>query len=181
MTDSRLRPRNRFTMDDNTLLLYDFIDAFYVTASLQGKIAYLLMSVHVVNPGIFISWNLRKVNIFSVLQYNPHTLLFRNMVYGMAVHIFSRPSMFSLIFTTRLSFSILGSMMFSYSSLQVFEWLIGKMGDNHINLLTLLGFLAGRLMMGSLVAYLYHVDSRNVFAYRYVRRDNVLESMYTTF
>ncbi|XP_063919715.1 uncharacterized protein LOC135134811 [Zophobas morio] len=126
--------------------LLKFLELFYITATLQGRIAYFLMSIHAVNPSI----------LKSFTDYNPKKYLFANMVYGVGVMLYCRPSMRAISRFNRTVFSILGSLMFNHSSL--------------------LFYGCGRVMMLHLLAYLYHVDSR----YRgfHIRPYPEYESMY---
>ncbi|XP_022920340.1 uncharacterized protein [Onthophagus taurus] len=143
------------------------LDNFYTTASIQGRVAYLLMSVYAVNPNIWHRFTL----------YNPSHILFSNMIYGAAVHIYSRPAMRPISGGNRIVFSILGSMMFNYSSMLVFEFLKEKL-DHRPILLTLLGFICGRMMMLHFLSYLYHVD-RISRVDRNFRRNPAFDSMYS--
>lgn len=68
-------------------------------------------------------------------------------------------------------------MMFNYSTIQVYEWLVERL-EHRPYLLTFLGFLTGRIMIVHLLAYLYHVDTRCIGVGHYVRRDSAYETMY---
>ncbi|KAK9746800.1 hypothetical protein QE152_g5851 [Popillia japonica] len=142
------------------------IDNFYITASVQGRVAYLLMSIYAVNPVI---WH-------RFIDYNPSHIIFSNMIYGSTVYIFSRPAMRPISIVNRLIFSILGSMMFNYSSMLVYEYLVGKWNHRPV-LLTVLGFFAGRLMMLHYLSYLYHVDRMSRIE-RNFERNAAYDSMY---
>lgn len=144
--------------------LNECINNFYTIATLQGRIAYLLMSVHAVNPAIL-------TNLF---HRDPHGFLLANMLYGTAVHIFSRANMTPLNFSYRTTFSVLGSLMFNYSVMSVYGWLAERLQDRPISL-GMTAFTAGRLMMLCLLAFLYHVDTRRPGQ---IRRSSLFDSMY---
>ncbi|KAK4872783.1 hypothetical protein RN001_014812 [Aquatica leii] len=99
------------------------------------------------------------------------------MIYGFAVHLHSRPHMQLVGGFHRLIFSVLGSCMFNYSSMMVYEWLMTKVPNDRPFLLTFAGFFTGRLLIVHLLAYLYHVDTRSVIG-RSLRRDLNYETMY---
>lgn len=145
-------------------IIKECIESFYLTASLQGRLAYLIMSIHAVNPEI----------VSTVWNYNPKPLLFSNMLYGIGVYIYSRPNMMQFNPIHRTTFSVLGSMSFNYSSMLVYDWLVEKLSDRPY-LLTFMGFLCGRLMMLHLLAYIYHVDNRVPGS---VRRNSAFDAMY---
>lgn len=145
-------------------IINDCIQSFYFTASVQGRLAYLIMSIHAVNPDI----------ISAICSYNPKPLLFTNMLYGIGVYIYSRPNMVQLSPIHRATFSVLGSMSFNYSSMLVYDWLVEKLVDRPY-LLTFMGFMCGRLMMLHLLAYIYHVDNRVPGS---VRRNSAFDAMY---
>ncbi|XP_031357414.1 uncharacterized protein LOC116181251 isoform X2 [Photinus pyralis] len=56
---------------------------FYLTATIQGRLSYLLMSIHAVTPSI----------CARLTTYNPGPILFYNMLYGVAAHLHCRPHM----------------------------------------------------------------------------------------
>lgn len=72
--------------------------------------------------------------------------------------------------------SILGSMMFNYSSIFFFNWLSKSIPDRPY-LLTFLGFLGGRILMVHFLAYLYHIDTRSIVGST-LRHDAAYETMY---
>lgn len=141
------------------------IGNFYTVANLQGRISYMLMSVHALRPDFLI----------QLLHYDPHQILWYNMLYGTGIHIYSRPNMRALNVFHRVVFSVLGSMMFNYSAMSVFRYIRERLADERPQFLAFMGFMAGRLMMLNLLAYLYHVDSRVPGT---IRRDSLFESMY---
>nr|XP_008190955.1 PREDICTED: uncharacterized protein LOC103312336 isoform X1 [Tribolium castaneum] len=145
--------------------IFKFYEMFSISATLQGRVAYLLMSIHAVNPHI----------VKSFTNCDPKHYLFMNMLYGVAIMIYCRPSMYAISKFNRAAFSILGSLMFNHSSMLCYEWLVEKLSHRPY-LLTFLGFLSGRIMMLHLLAYCYHVDSR----YRgfHIRPYPEYESMY---
>lgn len=148
---------------DEETLIEDCLKTFYTIATIQGRLAYLFMSIHAVNPNI----------LTSLLHYNPHKILWYNMLYGTTLHLYSRPNMKPLTTGHRIAFSVLGSMMFNYSAMRVFAS-FAEHTDDYPYLMVLLGFLAGRGMMLNLMAYLYHVDCRAGT----IRRDNYFDSIY---
>lgn len=77
-----------------------------------------------------------------------------------------------------LIYSILGSMMFNYSTMQFYEYLVEKL-SHKLYLLTFLGYISGRIMMVHLMAYLYHVDTRiSESNNRNISRNSNFETMY---
>ncbi|KAF5290274.1 hypothetical protein FQR65_LT11607 [Abscondita terminalis] len=148
-------------------LSQECIDNFYLIATIQGRFAYLLMSIHAVNPSIFI----------RLLGVNPGPFLFKNMIYGLAVHLHSRPHMHVLGGLHRTIFSVLGSLMFNNTTMMVYEWVAKNMPQDRPYLLTSAGFVAGRILIMYFLAYLYHVDTRSVVG-RNLRRDRNYETMY---
>lgn len=73
----------------------------------------------------------------------------------------------------RALFSVLGSFMFNYTAMRVFDT-FAQYVEQRPYIMTLLGFIAGRAMMLHLLAYLYHVDTRGGS----IRRDAYYDSMY---
>lgn len=149
---------------DEDAAVEECIRNFYTIATIQGRIAYLLMSIHAVNPNI----------LTDLLRFNPHRLLWYNMLYGITLHMYSRPNMRPLTPGHRMTFSLLGSLMFNYTSMKVFEY-FAKNADERPYLMLVLSFIAGRTMMLHLLAYLYHVDTRAGL----IRRDQWFDSIYT--
>ncbi|KAK5639833.1 hypothetical protein RI129_010644 [Pyrocoelia pectoralis] len=139
---------------------------FYLIATIQGRLSYLVMSIHAVNPSICERFTL----------YNPGPLLFYNMVYGVAANLHSRPHMQLLGSFHRLTFSILGSLIFNHSTMLVYEWVVNTFPTRPY-LCTFMGFFTGRLMLVYFLAYLYHVDTRSI-AGHLLPRDPNYESMY---
>ncbi|GJQ76375.1 hypothetical protein Trydic_g2093 [Trypoxylus dichotomus] len=150
----------------NEDLLNQCVDNFYFTASIQSRVAYLLMSIYAVNPNI---WH-------RFIEYSPSHILFSNMIYGSAVYIYSRPAMRPISVVNRVVFSILGSMMFNYSSMLVYDYLVRKWSHRPI-LVTILGFFCGRIMMLHYLSYLYHVDRMSRIE-RNFQRNAAFDSMY---
>ncbi|XP_018567611.1 uncharacterized protein LOC108908163 [Anoplophora glabripennis] len=140
---------------------------FFIAAIYQGRVAYCIMSIHAVNPYI----------LNSILSYDPYPYLWANMIYGIAVMIFSRPSLRIIVPINRLSFGILGSLMFNHSSMICYHWL-STVFPNRPYVLTIMAFFSGRFMMMHLLAFLYHLDSRSHMSGSIVPRDYTLESMY---
>lgn len=68
-------------------------------------------------------------------------------------------------------------MMFNYSSMQLYDYLVDKFSER-LYLLTFLGYLSGRILMVHFLAYLYHVDSRSIISTRSVTPNSNFESMY---
>lgn len=155
---------NTSNMREEEIAIEECIGNFYTIASLQGRIGYLLMSIHAVNPAI----------LNSLLPSDPRQILWYNMLYGTAFHIYSRPNMRTLTTVHRTIFSVLGSLMFNYSAMGVFGYYAERLGERPY-LMTFLGFITGRIMILHFLAYLYHVDARSAGA---VRRDNLFDSMY---
>ncbi|KAF7271033.1 hypothetical protein GWI33_015999 [Rhynchophorus ferrugineus] len=143
-----------------------FVQTFCQVASLQGRLAYCLMSVHAVNPAI--------LQIFT--DYDIYNILFWNMIYGITVMITARPALRPLMPLHRLTFGILASLSFNHSTLLWYRWLSHRF-ENNIMLLTFLGYLSGRIMIVHLLAFLYHIDTRCNDTLR-PRRDPAFESMY---
>lgn len=141
---------NNSNARDEERIIDDCIRTFYRIATLQGRIAYLLMSIHAVNPAI----------LNRLLHNKLHQILWYNMLYGTTIHLYSRPNMRPVNPGHRICFSILGSLMFNYSAMRVFGY-FAQYVEERPYLMTFLGFLAGRAMIVQLLAYLYHVDSRS--------------------
>ncbi|KAB0792475.1 hypothetical protein PPYR_14434 [Photinus pyralis] len=139
---------------------------FYLTATIQGRLSYLLMSIHAVTPSI----------CARLTTYNPGPILFYNMLYGVAAHLHCRPHMQLLGSFHRVAFSILGSIAFNHSCMMGFQWVVNTFPMRPY-LRTFMGFFVGRLMMVYFLAYMYHVDSRSVVG-QIVERDANYESMY---
>lgn len=74
--------------------LQECYNKFCLVASVQGRIAYFLMSVHAVNPFI----------LGSIINFDPFHILFKNMIYGCGVLIFWRPFLNKVYLPYRLSF-----------------------------------------------------------------------------
>nr|XP_023014383.1 uncharacterized protein LOC111504122 isoform X2 [Leptinotarsa decemlineata] len=122
-----------------------FLEMFYLAATFQGRAAYFLMSIHAVNPGV----------LTQILGIDPFPYLWATMIYGVAIMIFSRPSMRVIFPLNRIAF---GPFM-----------------------RTFMGFLSGRLMMVHLLAFLYHIDTRTNIPDLYVTRDVAFEGMYSVY
>lgn len=138
----------------------------------------------------------RLLNSSVICNYDLTKILFTNMIYGMGVMIYSRPSMRPINSFQRTAFryirnlyrwwnqhnankdlSTLGSLMFCHSSMMVYKWLSATFSHRPY-MLTFLGFISGRVMMVHLLAYLYHIDSRVYIPGQYFRRNADFESMY---
>ncbi|XP_072384811.1 uncharacterized protein [Diabrotica undecimpunctata] len=144
-----------------------FMRSFSWAASLQGGIAYFLMSIHAVNPYILI----------TIFGFDPYYFLWVTMVYGLGIMILSRPAMRPISPVNRIAFGILGSLMFCHASRNCFDWL-NYLYPERTYLRTFLGFFSGRIMMVHFLAYLYHVDTRTNIPGVHVHRDRVFEQMY---
>lgn len=151
------------TTRDEDSYVEQCVNNFAIIASMQGRIAYMIMSVHAIKPSI----------LTNLLKFNPHNILWYNMLYGMAVYIYSRPSMKSLLSGHRAMFSILGSCMFNFTAMRVFAYL-AQYVDRRPNLMPVLGFMIGRTMLLRFLAYLYHVDTRG----GHLRRDSYYDFLY---
>nr|XP_015833289.1 PREDICTED: uncharacterized protein LOC103312336 isoform X3 [Tribolium castaneum] len=75
--------------------IFKFYEMFSISATLQGRVAYLLMSIHAVNPHI----------VKSFTNCDPKHYLFMNMLYGVAIMIYCRPSMYAISKFNRAAFS----------------------------------------------------------------------------
>lgn len=151
-------------MRDEDAAIEECMRNFYTVATLQGRMAYLFMSIHAVNPEI----------LNNILPFDPHHILWCNMFYGTTLHLYARPNMGQFTLVHRAIFSILGSLMFNYSTMRVFRYFAERLDERPL-LMTILGFTAGRIMMFHFLAYLYHVDSRTPGT---TRRDAMYDSMY---
>ncbi|KAL1517623.1 hypothetical protein ABEB36_001362 [Hypothenemus hampei] len=145
----------------------EFVKYFCQIASMQGRIAYCLMSLYSVNPSI--------LNYF--ISTDLHPFLMWNMIYGITVMIISRPCLKSLMPVHQFSFSLLGSLAFNYSSLLWYQWLNSYLDEQTI-LRTILGYISGRVMMVHLLAFLYHIDTRCSNIGDRSRRLSAFEVMY---
>nr|XP_022920349.1 uncharacterized protein LOC111428860 isoform X3 [Onthophagus taurus] len=98
------------------------------------------------------------VRLCSQSQYLAQIYIIQSITHSLQQHdLWSCGShLFKTSYETN-KWSILGSMMFNYSSMLVFEFLKEKL-DHRPILLTLLGFICGRMMMLHFLSYLYHVD-----------------------
>jgi hypothetical protein len=76
--------------------LLKFYDIFCITATLQGRVAYLLMSIHAVSPYF----------VKSLTVYEPKNYLFVNMLYGIGIMLYCRPSMMAISKFNRAIFRI---------------------------------------------------------------------------
>ncbi|XP_017778079.1 PREDICTED: uncharacterized protein LOC108563804 [Nicrophorus vespilloides] len=146
-------------------LFEQFCEDFATVAGMQGRVAYLLMSIHVANPCI----------LHRFFSYDPSTVLYTNMVYGIGLMLYARPNMRPIGNINRIIFSLLGSLMFNFSSVAVFDHIRERFFRKPF-LVTFLGFISGRFFMLHLLAYLYHVDIRS--RSRNVPRNSTFDSMY---
>lgn len=137
---------------------------FYRVATLQGRIAYLFMSIHAINPAI----------LNSILPSDPYQILWANMMYGTTLHLYARPNMRNLNTFHRSVFAFGGSIMFNCSVMKVFAYFNENLDERPI-FMTFLGFVTSRIMLLYFLAYLYHVDSREPGL---VRRNSWFDSMY---
>nr|XP_023014381.1 uncharacterized protein LOC111504122 isoform X1 [Leptinotarsa decemlineata] len=147
-----------------------FLEMFYLAATFQGRAAYFLMSIHAVNPGV----------LTQILGIDPFPYLWATMIYGVAIMIFSRPSMRVIFPLNRIAFGMLGSLMFNHASMVCFKYLCTVFPDRPF-MRTFMGFLSGRLMMVHLLAFLYHIDTRTNIPDLYVTRDVAFEGMYSVY
>lgn len=143
-------------------------DIIYFVAEYQGRLAYALMSVYAScvakSPG--------------KIHHDPRTIIFGNMVCGICIMIFGRPSMAILKLFYRIVFSIGGALMFNHASLIYFDW-IQFMFPKSPFVAAALGYLGGRVFMVHYLAYLYHVDTRTtLLGYSRPKRDPRFEHMY---
>lgn len=74
--------------------------------------------------------------------------------------------------------SLLGSLSFNYSSLLCFDWIFKHLEDSPV-IRTFLGYLAGRILMVHLLAFLYHIDTRCTDPGERPRRISAFEVMYS--
>lgn len=148
--------------DENTAA-EECLKNFFTIASFQGRLAFLLMSIHAVIPTL----------LTDLLHFNPHKILWYNMLYGIGMHLFARPSMRPLNTGQRMVFSILGSWMFNTSAMKVFGHFAAG-AEERPYLMTFFSFMTGRMMILNLLAYLYHVDHRAGT----IRRNSFYDSMY---
>ncbi|KAJ8968769.1 hypothetical protein NQ314_002118 [Rhamnusium bicolor] len=144
-----------------------FVRDFFIAAIFQGRFAYCLMSLHAVNPSI----------LTYFVNSDPYPYLWANMVYGITVMIYTRPSLSVIAPFNRMVFGVLGSLMFNHSSMICYDWLTTLYPDSPY-LLTFMGFMSGRLMMVHLLAFLYHIDTRSNIPGTIIRRDFAFETMY---
>ncbi|XP_044764355.1 uncharacterized protein LOC123320924 [Coccinella septempunctata] len=126
----------------------EFLEKIQFLSYIQGSIPYILMSLLEVHHDLVVSYMGKYFFPF----------LFYNMVYGMAVMLYMRPSMRRIYGFHRLTFSILGSLMFNHSSVKFFSWLIIKMPQQPL-LRTAVAFVCGRIIIFFFISYLYHVDN----------------------
>ncbi|XP_060520803.1 uncharacterized protein LOC132698627 [Cylas formicarius] len=141
----------------------EFLKIFCDVAAIQGRISYCIMSVHAVNPHIF-----RYLS-----DYDPYTYLLWNMIYGITIMIATSPALNTIVPFTRFTFGFMGSLAFNYSSLMFYGYLSDIFYDRPL-LLTVLGFISGRVMMVHLLAFLYHIDSLVTGT----RRHSAFDAMY---
>ncbi|KAJ8949984.1 hypothetical protein NQ318_002393 [Aromia moschata] len=146
----------------------NLVQNFCLAAIFQGRLSYCLMSIHAVNPHILNYW----------LSFDLYPYLWANMVYGITIMIYTRPSLRVISPFNRMVFGILGSLMFNHSSMICYNWLSTIIPDNSY-FLTFMGFLAGRIMMVHLLAFLYHIDTRTNVPGVIVLRNSTFESMYS--
>lgn len=77
-------------------------------------------------------------------------------------------------------FSALGSLMFNYGSMSVFNWIRETYANDANNvpyLASCMGLLVGRIFMLHLLAFLYHVDLK---CDRNMPRNSTLDSMFNS-
>ncbi|CAG9861533.1 unnamed protein product [Phyllotreta striolata] len=146
-----------------------FVISFYNCAMLQGTVAYLLMSIYAVAPQ----------EISSYLGFDLAGYLWSNMVYGLSVVIFSRPTFRSVSPSNRIAFALLGSLMFNHASMNCFSW-IHRTFPERPYVRGFLGFFAGRIMMVHFLAFLYHMDTRTITPGVRMERSPVFEQIYNT-
>ncbi|KAK9876866.1 hypothetical protein WA026_015099 [Henosepilachna vigintioctopunctata] len=144
------------------------MDVVYLFATYQGRLAYALMSVYAVCP--------EKIDQY--IPYNVSGILFGNMLCGIGVMIFGRPSLAMVRLFYRLPFSIGGSLMFNHASMTYFEWIHETCQDSTF-IAMVLSYIGGRVFMIHLLSFLYHVDTRTFhFGYNRPKRNQIYEHMY---
>lgn len=119
------------------------------------------------------------------------------MIYGITVELISRPCLKPLMPIHKFTFrytqylilipkpkmdfsSLLGSLSFNYSSLLCFHWIFNHLEDSPV-IRTFLGYMAGRILMVHLLAFLYHIDTRCTDPGERPRRISAFEVMYSWF
>lgn len=66
--------------------------------------------------------------------------------------------------------------MLNYASCLMYDWLKEHISNPYI--LSLLGFVSGRIAFVHFIAFLYHMDSRTIYRGRRIMRDPAFEVMY---
>ncbi|CAG9861532.1 unnamed protein product [Phyllotreta striolata] len=143
------------------------IESFDRTAALQGRWAYLLMSLYIMNAE----------SLSSSLGFDLYPYLWFNMLYGFAVLLVNRPTFTPVKIIPRVTVSILGSLMFNHATMNCFKWLSSySLGGPYAR--AFCGFICGRIMMVHFQALLYHLDTRTTIPGVLVLRDIAFEQMY---